>query len=93
MVLLAANISYSLSFRLNLTCGLQFCLFISHYPIMTNPLSNAKLRIPKGFQSLLVGLSTEVLRNQPKNIHAFAADYFEKLVQKRGRIPSDCYID
>lgn len=50
---------------------------------MVNPYSNTKLRIPKGFQSLLVGLSTEVLRNQPRNIPAFAADYFEKLLQRR----------
>jgi hypothetical protein len=55
---------------------------------MANPSSNTKLRIPKGFQSLLVGLSTEILRNQPRNIYAFAADYFERLLQKRGRIPS-----
>lgn len=50
-----------------------------------NPFSNTRLRIPKGFQSLLVGLSTEVLRNQPSNIPAFAADYFEKLLRRRGR--------
>lgn len=52
---------------------------------MVIPFSNTKLRVPKGFQSLLVGLSTEVLRSQPKNIHAFAADYFEKLLQRRGK--------
>ncbi|CAF0739419.1 unnamed protein product [Rotaria sp. Silwood1] len=50
---------------------------------MVTPLSNAKLRIPKGFQSLLVGLSTEILRSQPRNIHQFAAEYFEKLLQRR----------
>ncbi|CAF5097527.1 unnamed protein product, partial [Rotaria magnacalcarata] len=49
---------------------------------MVMPLSNSKLRIPKGFQSLLVGLSTEILRSQPKNIHEFAAEYFEKLVRR-----------
>lgn len=53
---------------------------------MVNPYSNTKLRIPKGFQSLLVGLSTEVLRNQPRNIPAFAADYFKKLLQRRGKL-------
>jgi len=52
---------------------------------MANSFSHTKLRIPKGFQSLLVGLSIEILRSQPKNIHAFAADYFEKLLQRRGR--------
>ena len=53
---------------------------------MVIPFSNTKLRVPKGFQSLLVGLSTEVLRSQPRNIHQFAADYFEKLVQRRGKL-------
>jgi hypothetical protein len=53
---------------------------------MVIPFSNTKLRVPKGFQSLLVGLSTEILRSQPRNIHEFAADYFEKLVKRRGKI-------
>jgi len=53
--------------------------------IMVNPLSNAKQRIPKGFQSLLVGLTTEILRNQPKNIHLFAAEYFQTLLKQKGR--------
>jgi hypothetical protein len=52
---------------------------------MVIPFSNTKLRVPKGFRSLLVGLSTEILRNQPRNIHVFAAEYFEKLLQRRGR--------
>ncbi|CAF0728289.1 unnamed protein product [Rotaria sordida] len=53
---------------------------------MVMPLSNTKLRIPKGFQSLLVGLSTEILRSQPRNIPKFAAEYFEKLLQRRDSI-------
>ena len=53
---------------------------------MVIPFSNTKLRVPKGFQSLLVGLSTEILRSQPRNIHEFAADYFEKLLKRRGKI-------
>ncbi|CAF1431440.1 unnamed protein product [Rotaria sp. Silwood1] len=52
---------------------------------MVIPFSNTKLRVPTGFQSLLVGLSTEILRSQPRNIHEFAADYFEKLLQRRER--------
>ncbi len=52
---------------------------------MVIPFSNTKLRVPKGFQSLLVGLSTEVLRSQPRKIHEFAADYFEKLLKRRGK--------
>lgn len=54
--------------------------------IMANPNANTQLHIPKGLQSLLVGLSMEVLRQQPSNILAFAADYFEKLLKQRGRI-------
>jgi hypothetical protein len=53
---------------------------------MVIPFSNTKLRVPKGFQSLLVGLSTEILRSQPRNIHEFSADYFEKLLKRRGKI-------
>lgn len=60
-------------------------VFRSTFSNMVIPFSNTKLRVPKGFQSLLVGLSTEVLRSQPRNIHEFAADYFEKLLVRRGK--------
>lgn len=53
---------------------------------MANPIANTKIHIPKGLQSLLVGLSMEVLRQQPSNIPAFAAAYFEKLLRERGKI-------
>ena len=53
---------------------------------MANSNANTQLHIPKGLQSLLVGLSMEVLRHQPSNIPAFAANYFEKLLKQRGRI-------
>lgn len=56
---------------------------------MVVPFSNTKLRVPPGFQSLLVGLSTEVLRSQPRNIHAFAAEYFEKLLKRRDETKID----
>ena len=52
---------------------------------MANPIANTKIHIPKGLQSLLVGLSMEVLRHQPSNIPAFAAEYFEKLLRQRGK--------
>lgn len=52
---------------------------------MATPMSNSKLRVPAGFQSLLVGLSIEVLRAQPKNILSFAADHFENLLHQRGK--------
>ncbi|CAF5073847.1 unnamed protein product, partial [Rotaria magnacalcarata] len=58
---------------------------ITKLKIMVIPFSNTKLRVPQGFQSLLVGLSTETLRSQPRDIHEFAADYFEKLLRRRGK--------
>ena len=50
---------------------------------MAVPFSNTKLRIPHGFQNLLEGMAREVLRDQPKDICAFAAVYFENLVTVR----------
>ena len=70
----------------SLTTRRRRLLFFLEIVIMVIPFSNTKLRVPKGFQSLLVGLSTEVLRSQPRNIHQFAAEYFEKLLQRRGKI-------
>lgn len=44
------------------------------------------LRVPAGFEHLLEGLTREVLRKQPPNIIAFAADYFrEKLNLRDGK--------
>ncbi|XP_041470803.1 fibrous sheath CABYR-binding protein-like [Lytechinus variegatus] len=50
---------------------------------MAVPFSNTKLRVPRGFQNLLEGLAREVLRNQPDNIYAFAAIYFDNLLKMR----------
>lgn len=50
---------------------------------MAVPFSNTKLRIPQGFQNLLEGLAREVLRDQPKDVCAFAAAYFESLLDYR----------
>ncbi|KAI8515312.1 binding of sperm to zona pellucida [Branchiostoma belcheri] len=50
---------------------------------MAVPFSNTKLRVPRGFQNLLEGLSREVLRNQPDNIPEFAATYFDTLLKQR----------
>ncbi|XP_071842093.1 uncharacterized protein [Apostichopus japonicus] len=50
---------------------------------MAVPFSNTKLRVPRGFQNLLEGLAKEVLRNQPDNINAFAAIYFDNLLKIR----------
>ncbi len=50
---------------------------------MAVPFSNSKLRVPKGFQNILEGLAREVLRNQPGDIYAFGALYFENLLKQR----------
>ncbi|XP_041336452.1 sperm surface protein Sp17 isoform X2 [Pyrgilauda ruficollis] len=45
--------------------------------------SNTSMRVPAGFRNLLEGLAREVLREQPTNVVAFAAQYFQKLLQQR----------
>uniref|UniRef100_A0A8C3VRG2 Sperm surface protein Sp17 n=1 Tax=Catagonus wagneri TaxID=51154 RepID=A0A8C3VRG2_9CETA len=50
---------------------------------MSIPFSNTRYRIPQGFGNLLEGLTREILREQPDNIPAFAAAYFENLLEKR----------
>nr|XP_044994510.1 sperm surface protein Sp17-like [Jaculus jaculus] len=50
---------------------------------MSIPFSNTHCRIPQGFGNLLEGLTREILREQPNNIPAFAAAYFEDLLEKR----------
>ena len=50
---------------------------------MSIPFSNTHYRIPQGFGNLLEGLTREILREQPDNIPAFAAAYFENLLEKR----------
>lgn len=44
-----------------------------------------KVEIPPGFEVLLQDLAREVLRSQPEDITAFAANYFKKkLLQRNG---------
>ena len=50
---------------------------------MAVPFSNAKLRIPHGFQGLLENVAKEVLLMQPNDIYTFAAAYFETQLQVR----------
>ncbi|XP_069804284.1 sperm surface protein Sp17 isoform X2 [Dendropsophus ebraccatus] len=50
---------------------------------MSIPFSNTHYRIPRGFASLLEGLTMEVLREQPRDIPHFAARYFAELLKKR----------
>ena len=48
---------------------------------MAVPFSNTKLRVPRGFQNILEGLAREVLRSQPRDVYAFGAVYFERLLK------------
>ncbi|NWQ86578.1 SP17 protein, partial [Burhinus bistriatus] len=41
------------------------------------------LRLPAGFQNLLEGLALEVLRAQPTDVVAFAAQHFQMLLEQR----------
>ncbi|KAL0973029.1 hypothetical protein UPYG_G00197940 [Umbra pygmaea] len=50
---------------------------------MSVPFSNTHLRVPRGFGNILEGLAREVLRDQPKDIPAFAARYFTALLKER----------
>ena len=50
---------------------------------MSIPFSSTHYRIPQGFGNLLEGLTREILREQPDNVPAFAAAYFENLLEKR----------
>ncbi|XP_078003260.1 sperm surface protein Sp17 isoform X3 [Phascolarctos cinereus] len=56
---------------------------------MSIPFSNTDYRIPQGFGNLLEGLTREILREQPDNIPAFAAAYFENLLEKRAKTNFD----
>ncbi|KAM4565911.1 uncharacterized protein PAE49_009755 [Odontesthes bonariensis] len=59
---------------------------------MSVPFSNTHLRVPRGFGTILEGLAREVLRDQPEDIPAFAAQYFDALLKQReesGMDPAD----
>ncbi|XP_004701474.1 sperm surface protein Sp17-like [Echinops telfairi] len=56
---------------------------------MSIPFSNTHYRIPQGFGNLLEGLTQEILREQPDNIPAFTAAYFENLLEKREKTNFD----
>ncbi|KAM7030319.1 sperm surface protein Sp17 [Acridotheres tristis] len=45
--------------------------------------SNTSMRVPAGFRNLLEGLAREVLREQPADVVAFAAQHFQKLLEQR----------
>lgn len=47
-----------------------------------------KLKVPKGFPVLLQRFAREVIREQPDDIVAFGAKYFETLVvERKGKEP------
>ncbi|KAK7882547.1 hypothetical protein WMY93_028721 [Mugilogobius chulae] len=59
---------------------------------MAMPISNTHLRVPRGFGALLEGLTREILRDQPKDIPKYSANYFENLLEQReekGTDPSE----
>ncbi|KAM6234882.1 sperm surface protein Sp17 [Spheniscus humboldti] len=51
--------------------------------------SNTTLRLPAGFRNLLEGLALEVLRAQPTDVVAFAAQHFQTLLEQREDSPAD----
>ncbi|NXT32705.1 SP17 protein, partial [Pelecanoides urinatrix] len=50
---------------------------------MSIPSSKTTLRLPDGFQNLLEGLALGVLQAQPTDTVAFAAQYFQTLLEQR----------
>jgi hypothetical protein len=42
-----------------------------------------KYKVPPGFRALLEALAREVLRNQPVDIYAFSALFFDQLLKHR----------
>ncbi|XP_074536280.1 uncharacterized protein LOC141798301 [Halichoeres trimaculatus] len=56
---------------------------------MSVPFSNTHLRVPRGFGTLLEGLTREVLRDQPEDIPKYAAQYFEALLRQREESGTD----
>ena len=49
----------------------------------------SNLRVPPGFEHILTGLATEVLREQPSDVISFAAEYFKsRLALRQGSLYS-----
>ena len=44
-----------------------------------------KLSMPPGFKEVVTNLAREVIRDQPKDIYAYAALHFEKILQQNGK--------
>ncbi|XP_055675521.1 sperm surface protein Sp17 [Falco peregrinus] len=59
---------------------------------MSIPTSSSTLRLPAGFQNLLEELALEVLRVQPTDVVAFAAQHFQRLLEQREESSADLAV-
>ncbi|XP_074891078.1 sperm surface protein Sp17-like [Buteo buteo] len=59
---------------------------------MPIPSSSTTLRLPAGFKNLLEGLALEVLRAQPADVVAFAAQHFQTLLEQREDSSADLAV-
>ncbi|XP_052642245.1 sperm surface protein Sp17 isoform X1 [Harpia harpyja] len=59
---------------------------------MSIPSSSTTLRLPAGFKNLLEGLALEVLRAQPADVVAFAAQHFQMLLEQREDSSADLAV-
>ena len=48
-----------------------------------NAALSTQLAIPEGLPDILKELTREILRDQPENIHAYAANYFERMLAQQ----------
>ena len=56
---------------------------ISSITLGMSTFSAVKVQVPEGLEQVLYELSREVLRDQPANIYAYAAQYFQNKVAER----------
>ncbi len=52
-------------------------------PVVDSSKYSSTLTVPSDFPTILKEFTKEVLRNQPKDIAAFGAEYFSKIVDKK----------
>ncbi len=48
-----------------------------------NAALSTQLAIPEGFPGIIKELTREILRDQPENINAYAANYFERMLSQQ----------
>ncbi|NXP10995.1 SP17 protein, partial [Thinocorus orbignyianus] len=56
---------------------------------MSTPSANRALWLPDGFHVLLEGLALAVLRAQPADVVAFAAQHFQTMLEQRDGSSAD----